>query len=165
MHLSLSPHAVSLPLPSHPRGGRLSSVLLPVVEECQAFFPLSDELRFSLCSFKDEGIKITCCCCRTGIYVGRWYRNINVFILFLSWTSTLETSLWWTSLSGTCQRERTPQSRLHWSCALSVVLEESLSPPSPTAFAVSSAGIRGPMLSGQSSTHFQISCLNHKIHL
>lgn len=137
---------------------RLSSVFLPVVEECQAFFSQSDELRFSLCNIKDKGIKSTYCYCRTGIYVGSWYRNINVkimFISFLSWTSTLETSLWWTSLSGTCQRERTHRSRSHWSCALSLVLEESLSPLSPTAFVVSSAGIRGPMLSGQSSTHFQ----------
>ncbi len=90
------------------------------------------------------------------LHAAKLVKNIWVYFLsvFLSWTSTWETSLWWTSLSGTCQRGRTRQSRLHWSCALSWAWAESSSPLSPTAFAVSSAGTRGLMPSGNSPTYF-----------
>lgn len=70
-----------------------------------------------------------------------------------SWTSMWETFPWWTSLSGTCRRRRTLQKRLPWSCALSSASEESSSPPSRTASAASSAGIRGRTPSGESHTH------------
>lgn len=70
-------------------------------------------------------------------------------VCIASWTSMWETFPWWTSLSGTCLRRRTLQKRLRWSCALSSASEESSSPPSPTASAASSAGIRGRTPSGE----------------
>lgn len=60
----------------------------------------------------------------------------------------LGTYLWWTSLNGTCLRRRTLLRSLLWSCALSSAWAESLSPLSHTAYVASSAGIRGPTLSG-----------------
>lgn len=75
--------------------------------------------------------------------------------LFHSSTFMWETSLWWTSLSGTCLKRRTHQSLLRWSCALSLVWGVSLSPLSHIASVVSSAGIREPTPSGKSPINNQ----------